>query len=123
VGESATAIGEVLSMLVHIVNLARIIVGGPLGDLLAGIKRVVNPRALPLATPNLTMTHSNLGRDASTAGGLVLGIEQAFDADRLQSLLERRARALRFARQNRAQSAHNVRSLPSAVELDLVVNR
>lgn len=101
VGESAAAIGEVLSMLVHVVNPARIVVGGALDeasdDLLAGIRQVVYSRALPLATRNLTISHAALGREAGTAGGLVLGIEHAFDADRLDELLERRARALRLA--------------------------
>jgi predicted NBD/HSP70 family sugar kinase len=101
VGESAAGIGEVLSMLVHVVNPARIVIGGALDeasdDLLAGIRQVVYSRALPLATRNLTISHAALGREAGTAGGLVLGIEHAFDADRLDELLERRARALRLA--------------------------
>lgn len=101
VSESAAAIGDVISILVHVVNPSRIVIGGPLDDasddLLAGIRQVVYSRALPLATRNLTISHSALGRAAGTAGGLVLGIEHAFDADRLDELLERRARALRLA--------------------------
>ena len=127
VGQSATAIGEVLSMLVHIVNPSRIVVGGPLGDasddLLAGIRNVVYTRALPLATRNLAISHAALGRDAGMAGGLVLGIEHAFDADRLETLLERRARALRLAMQHSTSRLRDVRALPAPLELGLVASR
>lgn len=125
VSESATAIGEVVSMLVHVVNPSRIVIGGPLDDasddLLAGIRRVVYDRALPLATRNLTISHAALGREAGAAGAMVLGIEHAFDADRLEDLLERRARALRLASHHRPTGIREVRPAPR--ELDLVASR
>lgn len=126
VAESATAIGEVVAMLVHVVNPSRIVIGGPLDDasddLLAGIRRIVYDRALPLATRNLTISHAVLGRRAGTAGGLVLGIENAFDAERLEELLDRRARALRLAAQHRPVGLRDARPMPPARELSLVVN-
>jgi predicted NBD/HSP70 family sugar kinase len=122
--ESATAIGELVAMLVHVVNPSRIVIGGPLDDasddLLAGIRRVVYDRALPLATRNLTIAHATLGREAGTAGGVVVGVEHAFDADRLEDLLERRARALRLASHHRPPSIHDVRPATQSRELDLV---
>jgi predicted NBD/HSP70 family sugar kinase len=125
-GESATAIGAVISILVHVVNPARIVIGGSLDDasddLLAGIRQVVYSRALPLATRNLTISHAALGREAGTAGGLVLGIEHAFDADRLDGLLERRARALRLA-SHRQTGIRQVRPMSPQRDLDLVASR
>jgi predicted NBD/HSP70 family sugar kinase len=125
--EGASAIGELVAMLVHVVNPSRIVVGGPLDDasddLLAGIRRVVYDRALPLATRNLTIAHATLGREAGAAGGLVLGIEHAFDSDRLEELLERRARALRLAAHQRPKEIHDGRRSPAPRELDLVLSR
>ncbi|WP_164990442.1 ROK family protein [Agromyces albus] len=125
--DGAAAIGEVVSMLVHVVNPSRIVIGGSLDaasdDLLAGIRRVVYGRALPLATRNLTIAHATLGGEAGMAGGIVLGVESAFDADRLEELLERRARALRAAALHRGREFSGIRELPAPQRLGLVASR
>lgn len=82
--EAAADLGEVIAMLVHVYNPARVVLGGRLAeasdDTLAGVRSVVYQSALPLATRNLVVTRSQLGSDAGIAGGLVLGLELALSA-------------------------------------------
>jgi len=84
VREAAAHIGELVAMLVHFYNPARVAIGGSLtaasDDLLAGVRSVVYQRALPLATRNLVLATSVLGEYAGLAGAAVLGIEQALSA-------------------------------------------
>lgn len=77
--DAATVLGETVAALVHMYNPARVVLGGPLtdasDDLLAGVRSVVYQRALPLATRNLTLAHSQLGNMAGVIGATVLGVE------------------------------------------------
>lgn len=77
--DAAALIGSTVASLVHVYNPARIVVTGPLteatDDLLAGIRSVAYQRALPLATRNLTLTHSVIGEMAGIVGAIALGIE------------------------------------------------
>jgi predicted NBD/HSP70 family sugar kinase len=90
VREAAAHIGEVVAMLVHFYNPARVTIGGSLtaasDDLLAGVRSVVYQRALPLATRNLVLATSVLGEYAGLAGAAVLGIEQALSAGEIGAL-------------------------------------
>jgi predicted NBD/HSP70 family sugar kinase len=90
VREAAAHIGEVVAMLVHFYNPARVTIGGSLtaasDDLLAGVRSVVYQRALPLATRNLVLAASVLGEYAGLAGAAVLGIEQALSAQEIGAL-------------------------------------
>jgi predicted NBD/HSP70 family sugar kinase len=90
VREAAAHIGELVAMLVHFYNPARVTIGGSLtaasDDLLAGVRSVVYPRALPLATRNLVLATSVLGEYAGLAGAAVLGIEQALSASEIGTL-------------------------------------
>jgi predicted NBD/HSP70 family sugar kinase len=90
VREAAAHIGEVVAMLVHFYNPARVTIGGSLtaasDDLLAGVRSVVYQRALPLATRNLVLAASVLGEYAGLAGAAVLGIEQALSARAIGAL-------------------------------------
>jgi predicted NBD/HSP70 family sugar kinase len=90
VREAAAHIGEVVAMLVHFYNPARVTIGGSLtaasDDLLAGVRSVVYQRALPLATRNLVLAASVLGEYAGLAGAAVLGIEQALSAHAIGAL-------------------------------------
>jgi predicted NBD/HSP70 family sugar kinase len=89
--EAAAKIGEVVAVLVHVFNPARIVLGGsltvPSDDLLAGVRAVVYHRALPLATRNLVITKPVLGQWSGTAGGLVIGQEHALTPEALAPLL------------------------------------
>jgi predicted NBD/HSP70 family sugar kinase len=90
VREAAAHIGEVVAMLVHFYNPARVTIGGSLtaasDDLLAGVRSVVYQRALPLATRNLVLATSVLGEYAGLAGAAVLAIEQALSAGEIGAL-------------------------------------
>jgi predicted NBD/HSP70 family sugar kinase len=90
VREAAAHIGELVAMLVHFYNPARVTIGGSLtaasDDLLAGVRSVVYQRALPLATRNLVLANSVLGEYAGLAGAAVLGIEQALSASEMGTL-------------------------------------
>jgi predicted NBD/HSP70 family sugar kinase len=90
VREAAAHIGELVAMLVHFYNPARVTIGGSLtaasDDLLAGVRSVVYQRALPLATRNLVLAASVLGEYAGLAGAAVLGIEQALSAHEIGAL-------------------------------------
>jgi predicted NBD/HSP70 family sugar kinase len=90
VREAAAHIGELVAMLVHFYNPARVTIGGSLtaasDDLLAGVRSVVYQRALPLATRNLVLATSTLGEYAGLAGAAVLGIERALSAPEIATL-------------------------------------
>jgi predicted NBD/HSP70 family sugar kinase len=84
VREAAALIGELVAMLVHFYNPARVTIGGSLtaasDELLAGVRSVVYQRALPLATRNLVLANSVVGEYAGLAGAAVLGIERVLSA-------------------------------------------
>jgi predicted NBD/HSP70 family sugar kinase len=85
VREAAALLGEVAATLVHVLNPARIALGGPItrssDDLLAGIRSVVYQRALPLATRNLTIAHSVTGELSVVVGAAAFGIEKILSRD------------------------------------------
>ncbi|GAA0503535.1 ROK family transcriptional regulator [Saccharopolyspora thermophila] len=90
VRSAAATIGEVVAMLVHFYNPRRIVLGGLItavcDDLLAGIRSVVYRRALPLATRNLSLANSVLGRCAGLAGAVVAGIENVLSPEGICAL-------------------------------------
>jgi len=92
--DAAALLGETVASLINVYNPARLVLSGPLtamtDDLLAGVRAVAYQRALPLATRNLTLTHSVIGDLAGVVGGVVLGIEQALSPE---ALMERSAAA------------------------------
>lgn len=87
VREAAALIGEVVAMLVHFYNPARVTLGGSVtsasDELLAGVRSVVYQRALPLATRNLVLATSVLGEHAGLGGASVLGIERVLSAEHI----------------------------------------
>jgi len=86
--DAAARIGGVIASLVHMYNPARIVVTGSLtdvtDDLLAGIRSVAYQRALPLATRNLTLSHSVIGEMAGIVGAVVFGIESVLSPEAMQ---------------------------------------
>jgi len=91
VREAAVTIGEVVALLVHVYNPARIVIGGAIAaasdDLLARIRGVVYRRALPLATRRLSLTGSVLGMSAGVVGGTVVGVEHVLSPEGIGDLL------------------------------------
>lgn len=92
--EAGRAIGEVLAMVVNLVNPSVIVIGGRLAgageDLLAGISEAVYRRSLPLATQHLRIAVSTTGAEAAVRGAIALAIEHALSAD----VLDEQTRAL-----------------------------
>ena len=95
--DAAALLGETVASLINVYNPARLVLSGPLtamtDDLLAGVRAVAYQRALPLATRNLTLTHSVIGDLAGVVGGVVLGIEQALSPEALMSRASAAARS------------------------------
>ncbi|MBW0093540.1 ROK family protein [Pseudonocardia sp. KRD-184] len=87
VREAAALIGEVVAMLVHFYNPARVTLGGSVtsasDELLAGVRSVVYQRALPLATRNLVLATSVLGEHAGLGGASVLGVERVLSPEHI----------------------------------------
>ncbi|MGW3646022.1 ROK family protein [Streptomyces sp. NPDC000878] len=79
VREAGATLGEVVALCIHMLNPRHVVVGGEVveasDDLLSAVRGVVYRQALPLATRELTITRSVLGRDASMVGAMVLGVE------------------------------------------------
>ncbi|MFF1415348.1 ROK family protein [Streptomyces sp. NPDC058289] len=89
--QAATDLGDVVAMLVHVFNPRTLVLGGPLSELrdelLSGVRAVVYERALPLATRKLTITTSQLGTEAGTVGAIALGAKKVFSHHGLAHLL------------------------------------
>ncbi len=68
-----------IALCIHMLNPRHVVVGGEIveasDDLLSAVRGVVYRQALPLATRELSITRSELGRDAAMVGAMVLGIE------------------------------------------------
>lgn len=80
--DGARRVGTVLAGLVSFVNPSMIVIGGGLADLghvlLGEIRSVVYRRSLSLATRNLPVVMSELGRRAGVAGSALLASNAAF---------------------------------------------
>lgn len=78
-------LGEVLAVLVNVINPSVIVIGGSLADagesLLAGIREVVYQRSLPLATEHLRIITSQAGERAGVLGAAALAIGHVLSPD------------------------------------------
>jgi predicted NBD/HSP70 family sugar kinase len=87
--EAAEWIGEAVANLVHVLNPARVVLGGMLvassDVLLAVVRSVVYQRALPLATRELMLGAPSLGSSSGIAGGLIAGIEEVLSAETINA--------------------------------------
>ncbi len=94
-------IGEVMAMVVELLNPQVVIVGGDLASpsLLAGIRETLYSLALPRATRHMTLQLGALGPDAAVVGLSRLVVDQEFSAEavnaRLNSAKGRLSRASR----------------------------
>ncbi|MFI5664818.1 ROK family protein [Streptomyces sp. NPDC051684] len=90
----AERIGEVVALLLHVYNPARVVLGGALAgagdELLAGVRSVVYRQALPLATRRLVLEPSTLADRAGRVGATVLAVEHVLSPDGVVDLMERR---------------------------------
>ncbi|SDN21382.1 Sugar kinase of the NBD/HSP70 family, may contain an N-terminal HTH domain [Nocardioides szechwanensis] len=82
-------LGEVLAVLVNVINPSVIVIGGSLADagesLLAGIREVVYQRSLPLATEHLRIITSQAGERAGVLGAAALAIGHVLSPDYIEA--------------------------------------
>jgi predicted NBD/HSP70 family sugar kinase len=88
--EAAAVIGEATVLLVHLLNPATILIGGPLGtdDVIASIRGTVYQRAPSLLTRSLRIRAAPLGTYSGVTGGLRRAIEIALTPDQLTRLTD-----------------------------------
>ena len=88
VRQAGRDLGEVLAMLVNLVNPSVVVIGGPMSTaaehLLAGIREVVYRRSLPLATEQLQLVPSVAGERAGVLGAAALAIGQVLSAEAIE---------------------------------------
>ncbi len=88
----AGIVGEVVAILCNTLNPRRIVIGSELtavtDELLAGVRAVTYRTARPLATRNLIIGESVLGRSAGIAGAFVLGRQEALSPRGMARLLQ-----------------------------------
>lgn len=91
---AGVTLGEVIALCIHMLNPRHVVVGGEIveasDDLLSAVRGVVYRQALPLATRELSITRSELGRDAAMVGAMVLGIEHLLSPAGIGRFLEPR---------------------------------
>jgi predicted NBD/HSP70 family sugar kinase len=70
-----------LAAVVDFVNPAELVLGGALSrspELVASVRTVVYDHALPLATRDLSVLVTRIGRDATTLGAASLALDEVF---------------------------------------------
>ncbi|MEJ7795911.1 MAG: ROK family protein, partial [Nocardioides sp.] len=89
VRQAGRDLGEVLAMLVNLVNPSVVVIGGSLAlageHLIAGIREVVYQRSLPLATEQLQLVTSAAGERAGVFGAAALAIGHALSPDSIEA--------------------------------------
>ena len=89
VRQAGRDIGEVLAMVVSLVNPSVVVIGGRLATagehLLAGVREVVYRRSLPLATPQLRMVASEAGERAGVLGAASLAIGHTLSPEAIEA--------------------------------------
>jgi predicted NBD/HSP70 family sugar kinase len=89
VRQAGRDLGEVLAMLVNLMNPSVVVIGGSLAlageHLLAGIREIVYQRSLPLATAQLQVVASSAGERAGVLGAAALAIGHALAPDTIEA--------------------------------------
>jgi predicted NBD/HSP70 family sugar kinase len=97
VRDAGRLLGEALASVVSVLAPTAIVVGGEMAEarepLLAGIRETIYQRSLPLATRELAITTSRLGRRAGLVGAATMATEHALSPERVDELLAQRAEA------------------------------
>jgi predicted NBD/HSP70 family sugar kinase len=88
VRQAGRDIGDVLAMLVNLINPSVVVIGGRLAgageSLLAGIREVVYRRSLPLATEHLQVVASSVGDHAAVNGAVALAIAHVLSPEQIE---------------------------------------
>jgi predicted NBD/HSP70 family sugar kinase len=97
VRDGGRRLGEALASVVSVLAPTAIVVGGDMAEarepLLAGIRETIYQRSLPLATRELQITTSRLGRRAGLVGAAAMATEHALTPSRVDALIAVRAGA------------------------------
>lgn len=97
VRDGGRRLGEALASVVSVLAPTAIVVGGEMAEarepLLAGIRETIYQRSLPLATRELQITTSRLGRRAGLVGAAAMATEHALTPSRVDDLIALRAGA------------------------------
>lgn len=91
VRQSGRDLGEVLAMVVNLLNPAVVVLGGSIGNagehLIAGIREAVYRRSLPLATQHLTIRQSGSGELGGAVGAAHMVIDHVLAAAEIDRML------------------------------------
>lgn len=97
VRQAGRDIGEVVAMMVNLINPSVVVIGGQVAGagehLLAGIRESVYQRSLPLATEHLRIVTSRAGGEAAVLGASALAIEHVLSPDAVEAASEALAAA------------------------------
>ena len=89
VREAGRDIGDVVAMMVNLINPSVVVIGGQLAaageHLLAGIREVVYQRSLPLATEHLRIVPSQAGGEAGVLGASAMAIEHVLSPEAIEA--------------------------------------
>jgi predicted NBD/HSP70 family sugar kinase len=88
VRQAGRDLGDVLAMLVNLINPSVVVIGGRLAgageSLLAGIREVVYRRSLPLATEHLQVVASTVGDHAAVKGAVALAVAHVLSPEQIE---------------------------------------
>lgn len=87
--EAGRVIGEVVAMVVSLLNPGEVVVGGSLASapLITGIRETLYPRSLPRATRHLTISQSTLGERAGIIGLTTMVVDREYSAAAVNAAL------------------------------------
>jgi predicted NBD/HSP70 family sugar kinase len=89
VRQAGRDIGEVVAMMVNLINPSVVVIGGQLAaageHLLAGIREIVYQRSLPLATEHLRIVPSQAGGEAGVLGAATMAIEHVLSPEAIEA--------------------------------------
>jgi predicted NBD/HSP70 family sugar kinase len=89
VRQAGRDIGEVVAMMVNLINPSVVVIGGQLAaageHLLAGIREIVYQRSLPLATEHLRIVPSQAGGEAGVLGASTMAIEHVLSPEAIEA--------------------------------------
>lgn len=88
VRQAGRDVGEVLAMMVNLINPSVVVIGGRLAEagehLMAGIRESVYQRSLPLATEQLQILPSQAGASAAVLGASALAIDHVLSPEAIE---------------------------------------
>ncbi|HXH36939.1 MAG TPA: ROK family protein [Plantibacter sp.] len=92
--QAGREIGEVLSVVVNLLNPSLIVLGGTMArageHLLTGVREIVYRRSMPLATGHLGIVTSTAGEEAGVLGAAIMVLREALSAAAVDAMAQPR---------------------------------